>query len=262
MSYGVRVFFVGGLMSYRALFNWLSPWILVPSFLVAPLFQILLFTYVGRAAGLESDRFYVIGNAIQYAAIPCLFAMGNTIGGERWQQTLPLILGTPAPRIPLFVGRALPVVANGFVVSAFALVVGSAIIGVRVPLGAVAPIALATAVSALSCTGLGLVNAAFGLRLREVAVLSNVIFGVLLIFCGVNVAVADLPGWMQPISNALPLTHGIEAARRLADGAALGGVADLLGVELAIGAAYMALGYWLLRFFETMSRRHATLERA
>ena len=53
MSYGLRVFFVGGLMSYRALFNWLSPWILVPSFLVAPLFQILLFTYVGRAAGLE-----------------------------------------------------------------------------------------------------------------------------------------------------------------------------------------------------------------
>lgn len=262
MSYALRVFFVGGLTSYRALFNWLSPWILIPSFLIAPLFQILLFAYVGRAAGLESDQFYVIGNSIQYAAIPCLFAMGNTIGGERWQQTLPLILGTPAPRIPLFVGRALPVVANGFVVAAFALVVGSIILGVRVPVGAVAPIALATAVSALSCTGLGLVNAAFGLRLREVAVLSNVIFGILLVFCGVNVAVADLPGWMQPISEALPLTHGIEAARRLAEGATLGGVAGLLGAELAVGAAYMALGYALLRFFETMSRRHATLERA
>jgi ABC-2 type transport system permease protein len=106
------------------------------------------------------------------------------------------------------------------------------------------------------------VNAALGLRVREVAVLSNVIFGVLLVFCGVNVAVSDLPGWMQPISNALPLTHGIEAARRLADGAAVGGVAGLLGVELAIGAAYMALGYGMLRFFETMSRRHATLDRA
>ena len=146
--------------------------------------------------------------------------------------------------------------------TAVALVFGSAILGVRVPLGAVAPIALATAVSALSCTGLGLVNAALGLRVREVAVLSNVIFGVLLIFCGVNVAVSDLPGWMQPISNGLPLTHGIEAARRLADGATLGGVAGLLGAELAIGGAYMALGYGMLRFFETMSRRHATLERA
>ncbi len=33
---GTRIFFVGGLMSYRALFGWLSPWIFIPTFLVAP----------------------------------------------------------------------------------------------------------------------------------------------------------------------------------------------------------------------------------
>src|SRR2546421_1902976 len=87
-----RVFFVGGLTSYRALFGWLSPWILIPTFLVAPLFQILLFAYIGRAAGLESDRFYVIGNALQYGALPCLFAMANTISSERNFQTLGFIL--------------------------------------------------------------------------------------------------------------------------------------------------------------------------
>ena len=36
-----RVFFIGGLMSYRALFGWLSPWVFIPSLLVAPVFQIL-----------------------------------------------------------------------------------------------------------------------------------------------------------------------------------------------------------------------------
>jgi ABC-2 type transport system permease protein len=53
-----RIFFVGGLTSYRALFYWLSPWIYIPSLLVAPIFQILLFAYIGRSAGLESDSFY------------------------------------------------------------------------------------------------------------------------------------------------------------------------------------------------------------
>ena len=71
----VRIFFIGGVTSYRSLFNWLSLWIFVPTFLVAPLFQILLFTYIGRTAKLESDKFYVIGNALQYAALPCVFAM-------------------------------------------------------------------------------------------------------------------------------------------------------------------------------------------
>ena len=51
----LRVFFVGGLISFRALFNWLSPWIYIPSMLVAPIFQILLFAYIGRNAGVESD---------------------------------------------------------------------------------------------------------------------------------------------------------------------------------------------------------------
>ena len=50
-----RVFFLGGLLSYRALFGWLSPWVFIPSLLVAPVFQILLFVYIGRSAQLESD---------------------------------------------------------------------------------------------------------------------------------------------------------------------------------------------------------------
>ena len=109
----VRVFFIGGLTSFRALFNWLSPWIYIPSLLVAPVFQILLFAYIGRSAHVQSDEFYVIGNALQYTAIPCVFAMCNTIAGERYQQTLGYILVTPARRIPLFVGRSLPVIVNG-----------------------------------------------------------------------------------------------------------------------------------------------------
>jgi ABC-2 type transport system permease protein len=258
----LRVFFVGGLMSYRALFHWLSPWILIPSFLIAPLFQILLFAYIGRAAGLESDEFYVIGNALQYASIPCLFAMGNTIANERWQRTLGAVLATPARRLPLFVGRAMPVILNGIFVAAFAFVVGGLMLRIHVPLSAVAPLALVIVVTTFACTGLGLVNAALSLRVRETAVLSNIIFGLLLIFCGVNVPLDDLPGWMSTTAQGLPLTHGIEAARLLADGAAIAEVDQLLAAEALVGAAYVLLGYALLRYFEWESRRLATLDRA
>ena len=259
---GARIFFVGGLLSYRALFNWLSPWIFVPTFLIAPIFQILLFVYIGRSAGVASDEFYVVGNALQYAAIPCIFAMSNTIAGERFQQTLGFVLATPAARLPLFVGRSLPVIVNGIGVCAFALVVGGAIVGIDVPASAVGPLALTIAVSAASCTGLGLLIAAVGLRVRETAVLNNIVFGVLLVFTGANVPLAELPGWMSFISQGLPLTHGIEAARRLADGASLASVAGLIGAEAAVGVAYLVLGYALLRFMEWQSRRLATLDQA
>lgn len=258
----VRLFFVGGLLSYRALFNWLSPWILVPTFLIAPLFQILLFAYIGRASGLQSDRFYVIGNALQYASLPCLFAMGNTIADERRQQTLGAVLATPARRIPLFLGRSAPVIVNGFAVSAFALAAGATMLGVHIPLGAVLPLALVIAVVAFSCTGLGLTMAAVGLRVREVAVLSNIFFGLLLVFCGVNVPLDQLPSWMSTIAQGLPLTHGIEAARRLAGGQGLGSVGGLLAAEASVGVAFLVVGYTLIRYLEWQSRRLATLETA
>jgi ABC-2 type transport system permease protein len=258
----LRIFFVGGLTSYRALFYWLTPWVYVPSLLVAPIFQILLFAYIGRSAGLESDEFYVIGNALQYAAIPCVFAMGFAIGGERFQRTLGPILVSPARRLPLFLGRAVPVMLNGAFVAAFSLVVGGALLGIHVPASAYAPLALVVLVSAVSCTGLGLINGALGLRVRETAVLANIIFGLLLIFTGANVPVDQLPGWMQAISQVVPLTHGIEAARLLADGASLASVDHLIVQELLIGVVYGFVGYALLRFMEWQSRVHATLETA
>jgi ABC-2 type transport system permease protein len=117
-------------------------------------------------------------------------------------------------------------------------------------------------IAAFSCTGLGLVNAAASLRIRENAVLSNVIFGFLLIFTGANVPLDDLPSWISTAAQGMPFTHAIKAARELAAGASLGDVRGLLGAELLVGAIYGVAGYSLLRWFEVLSRRYATLERS
>jgi ABC-2 type transport system permease protein len=95
---------------------------------------------------------------------------------------------------------------------------------------------------------------------RESAVSSNIVFGVLLVVCGVNVPRSELPGWLDTIGSGLPLTHGIEAARELANGAGLGSVQGLVLTELAIGVVWAVLGCLMLRLFEVEARRRATLE--
>jgi ABC-2 type transport system permease protein len=258
----IRIFLFGGLTSYRALFAWLSPWVLVPTFVVAPVTQILLFVYIGRDTGTASDEFFVIGNAVQYSAVPCLFATASMIAGERSNQTLSAILGSPAPRLPLILGRSLPVFLNGFGVSVFSLLVGGALVGVRLPPASYPPIALAIAASVFSCTGLGLFQAAIGLRVRETTVLSALIFGLLLIFCGVNIPFAELPHGMAGVGRWLPLTHGLEAARVLAAGGTLAQVSRLLVTELALGTGYLTVGLVVLRVFERQSRLSGSLDRA
>jgi ABC-2 type transport system permease protein len=251
---------IGGVISFRGLFNWLNPYIYVPTMLVSPIFQILLFAYIGRSAKVESDAFFLVGNAVQYASIPCLFAMSNTIAGERWTQTLGIVLSTPANRVALFVGRSLPVIANGWFVSMVSLGLGALVLGVAIPVSAWPAAALAVAVASASCTGLGLLQAALALRVRSTAVLSNIVFGVLLVFTGANVALSSMPAWMAAVGRALPLTHAIEACREVVAGAGLGQVAPLLAREALLGVVCGLLGLAALRYVEASSRRHATLE--
>ena len=121
-------------------------------------------------------------------------------------------------------------------------------------------IALIVVVSSFSCTAFGTLIGAFGLRGRDIFFFANLMIFVFLLFCGVNVPVDVLPQWMQAVSRVLPLTHGIAAARQVADGASLGDVSGLVTTELLIGVCYAAFAYLLLRLFEIDGRRRATLE--
>jgi ABC-2 type transport system permease protein len=255
-----RIFAIGGVLSYRALFTWARPAIYVPTLLGSPLFQILFFAYVGRTAGVRDDAFFVVGNAVQVCAMSAIYGMGMAIGGERWTGTLSAVLSSPANRAALFLGRTVPFLLNGLLVSAFGFTVGWLLLDFDPAPASLPALALVTAVSAASCTALGAMFGAIGLRTREVIVIANVVYFLMLLLCGVNVPLEELPRWMEAIGRALPLTHGIEAAREVAGGAALGDVADLLAREAAIGAVYGAAGYALFRFFELESRRRATLE--
>lgn len=256
----LRVFFVGGLTSYRALFRWLNPWVYVPLMLLYPLFQIVFFAYVGRSAGLASDRFFLVGNALATIAVACLFGMGQVIGNERWFQTLPALLSSPASRLALFLGRSLPTMLNGILVAAFALTTGSLVLGVDIPFASAGGLTLAILACAFSCTAFGMWFGALGLRGRNVGILANLVNGIMLVICGINVPFGDLPGWVQTIARGLPLTHGIGAARRVVAGAGVGSAGHALAVEVLLGGTYFLVGVVLLHVFEVEGRRTASLE--
>jgi len=256
----IRIFFIGGYLAYRALFNWIHWTMYVPTMLGGPIFQILFFAYVGRYAGLRSDEFFVIGNAVAISSLGGIFGMAMTIGGERWTQTLSSILVTPANRLALFLGRAVPNLLNGVIVSSVGFIVGWLLLDFTLTPTEVPKIALIVFVTSFSCTAFGTMIGAFGLRGRDIFFFANLMIFVFLLFCGVNVPLDALPAWMQQVASVLPLTHGIQAARRVADGASLADVSGLVLTELLIGLCYAAIAYALLRLFEIDGRRRATLE--
>ena len=256
----LSVFFVGGSIAYRGLFNWIRPAMYIPTMLGSPLFQLIFFTKLGQFAQAESRDFYIVGNSVQVCAMSSVYGMTMAVANERWFGTLGPLLASPANRAAVFLGRGVPVLANGLLVSGFTFVAGTVLLGFRPGLHAVPTLALVVAVTVVSCTAFGMLLGSIGLRAKDFFFAANLAYFLMLLFCGVNIPLDVLPGWMGAVGRCLPLTHGIAAAREVAAGASLTHVSGLVGTEIGIGVAYAVAGLALFRVLERESRRSAVLD--
>lgn len=256
-----RVFFIGGLISYRALFYWISPWQYIPTMLGAPLFQILFFVYLGRSAGVGSTNFFVVGNSIQICSMAGIFGMTMAINNERNFQTLSPILATPSNRLALFLGRGLPVVISGLQTCVFGFLVSALLLGFRPSAPELPGLALAVLVTTASCTGFGMALGSIGLRVRDVWLISNIAYFTVLLVCGVEVPLRQLPLVVRALAQVLPLTHGIEAGRMLAAGHSFGSALPDILLELLVGTVWAAVAYLLFIQFERQGRRSGAFDR-
>ena len=151
-------------------------------------------------------------------------------------------------------------VIDGFIGVVIALVWGVLLMGLDLSRTDLPALALTILITTFSTCGLGLLMGCLSLLTANVMFVNNFVYFSLLVFSGANVVVSALPGWMQLISNALPLTRGIASARMLAAGAGLSEVMPLLISEMGIGVAYGLLGYFLFAWFEMQAKKRGTLE--
>jgi ABC-2 type transport system permease protein len=256
----LRIFFVGGVIAFRGLFNWIRPAMYIPTMLGSPLFQLIFFTKLGQYAHAQSRDFYVVGNAVQVCSMSSVYGMTMAISNERQAQTLGPLLASPANRAAVFLGRGVPVLANGLIVSAFTFAAGAAFLGFRPGLDAIPALVAIVLITVASCTCFGMLLGSVGLRAKDVFFAANLAYFLMLLFCGVNIPFDVLPHWMDVVGHGLPLTHGIAAAREVAGGASFRAVDVLVLKEGVVAIAYALLGFVLFRYFESASRRSAVLD--
>jgi ABC-2 type transport system permease protein len=261
LSNNLRLFWQGTLLSYVALFHWLRPGQYAASKLIMPLAQMFFFVFLGTfATGRDNASFYIIGNAIQITAVNGIFGVTMSVGGERENGTLPYLFGTPANRLVTFFGRAFMHILDGMLGVIIAFAWGVILLNLDLSHTDLSALMLTIMITTVSTCGLGLLLGCLSLITVNVMFVNNFVYFLLLIFSGANVPIADLPGWMQLISSAMPLTRGIAAARSLVDGASLSQVSPLLWGEVGIAVMYGILGYLLFAWFEVEAKRRGTLE--
>jgi ABC-2 type transport system permease protein len=252
----VEIFARSMWLQYVALFQWATLRGYVGYKLILPITQILFFVELGvYATGRQNALYFAIGNAMQITANAGIFGVIATVANERQYGTLPMLLASPANRLVTFLSRAVVNTIDGIlsVIVAMALVV--VLFGLNLQHANLPLLGLCVVIVSATTAGLGLLFGSIGLVMRDAIVIANVVYYLLLVFCGINFPVDRLPAPLQLISYSLPLTRGVEAARQAAAGASFTQVSGLLAGEMAIGLLYAALGYALFRWLEDRARQ-------
>jgi ABC-2 type transport system permease protein len=257
----VRIFLSGAWLSYIALFTWTQPTSYVASKILMPLSHILFFTYLGMSAtGRGTAEFYVVGNALQVAALNGIYGVTMTVGRERNEGTLIYLVGSPANRLAIFLGRALFNILDGMLAVVLGFTWGVLLLGLDLSTANLPGLVLTILITTASTCGLGLLMGSISLVALNVMFVNNTVYFLLLLFSGANIALDKLPAWMQAVSSGLPLSRGIQSARLLVTGVSLAEVWPLLAGELAVGLAYALVGFALFSWFESQARQRGTLE--
>jgi len=257
----LRIFIEGAWLSYVALFRWLSPSAYIAAKVAMPLSQMIFFTLLGMYAGrAQGPEFFFVGNSVHVAAVSGIFGVTMSVSGERNSGTLSYLIGAPANRLIVFVGRAFFHIFDGIIGAGIGMIWGLIILPVNFPDAKPVGIALAILAAAMSSSALGLILGCLGLLTRNIWFVNNTVYFLLLFLCGSNVPIDNFPPWLQVISRMLPLTRSILSARMSFDGAALNSVMPELMIETTLGMGYMLVGYALFRAIEVRARSAGSLE--
>lgn len=206
--------------------------------------------------------FVVLGVAFNGLAMGALEDGGNAIYEEESNGTWDLLSLAPFNRFVWMFSKTLAGLLTGFIDFFAVLALGTLVFDVAPTMSGLGIAILGILGTLVALQGLGFLMAALGLVWKQPYALAFILAPMLILLSGMMFPVAALPAWTHPLSNAIPLTHGLEIVR---DAILLdAGLVELLPIfgRLALsGAAFMTIGFIAFRFMETRAREMGVLGR-
>lgn len=246
------------------------------AFVVWPLLFPLMYIFTGKAlsgpggsslAGFRSltgtgdyVSFVVLGSTMYMWLNITLWDVGIFIRNEQQRGTLESNWLCPVSRLTLLVGASLSKLGPALLFLAITVPEFRIAFGVWLVRGNLLLFFAALLLIIPSIYGIGILFASLVLRFKEANALVFLVRGTFMVFCGVTVPIAILPGWMQAVAAWLPLTYAIQDMRAASlTGASLASAAPDLAKLAAFAVALPLVGALTFGFIERRARRTGSL---
>jgi len=212
-------------------------------YFIGTLFGSAVSSYLAPYGG-NYTNFVIWGIAFQGFIVSSLTSFSGEIRREQLMGTLELVLLSPTRLITILFCSS---VWNYLFASIYALatiVIAAAFLGLELVSANIVTAGLMLALTVLSTMGIGMISAGVILVTKVGDPIAWVFTTLTILLSGVYYPVGVLPQGLQSVSEALPLTHGLEGMRlALMSGAGLNVLIDKLAILLAFTLITWTLGY-------------------
>lgn len=260
LLHNVRLFFSQAWLSYHTRFAITNPFGYFTAKFGFAFFLMIFFIFMGKFVGFTNPLYIIIGNIILIPANSGICGLTLAIGEERQWGTLSYVIGSPASRALVFIGRATFYIVDGFATALIGLGIVAIIFKLDTSLINLPLLLVCILLVSITSTGLGFVFGSISLINRDSWTIMSTFISALYILVGVNFPVNALPWLLQKVAYLLPLTRGLMAARLILNGADWGAINLLMVGEISIGLIYILLGYLYFLFIEKRSTISGTLD--
>ena len=261
--------------------NWTDPVLFATYQIIRPLASLLIVAFIviiGSAAGAGSSVFYnqylawlIVGTSFYAYVLQVMLGMAFLIHVDRTRyEVLKNIYISPGTLHPYVVGRGLVSVVNGTIsvilTLLFSVAIFDGLLHMNIPLNLLNVNLLilipAVILGIISLLGIGFIICALNIVSNRMEfILGDSLSGLFFLLCGVLFPVSLLPLPVQAISNALPVTYFLEAARQSFGVSVTTGYPMVLLYLGMTTVGTVVLGIALFRLAEARAKRLGLFDR-
>jgi ABC-2 type transport system permease protein len=210
----------------------------------------------------EYVPFVILGVAFYGLAAGALEDGGNAIYDEESNGTWDVLSLAPFNRFVWMFAKTLAALLTSFIDFFAVLALGALLFRFAPTPHGLLVASAGIVLTLVALQGFGFVMAALGLVWKQPYAVAMMLSPFLILLSGMMFPVSLLPAWLHPVSEAIPLTHGLTIVR---DAVLLDrGFADLapsFAKLAATGAVFMVAGFSAFRTMEVRARRLGVLGR-
>lgn len=227
--------------------------------IINPMLQLSFFFYLHKFVRNDNEITpYLIANILILSVSSAIYSLARIVTYEREYGTLKLLEISSCNKFILYTSRSLFYIIDS-IFSFFVGVIFSIIFfKLKINLFLFAQLFLINLVANFSLMGFGILIGSIGLALRNVLLLTNSFYLVVVTFSGANFSLNNLPYYLRIFSKILPLSYGIQAAKLLI----FSNFFDfrLILNEFIIGIVFYLGSFYLFRYFNKIAKKSGNMD--